>query len=67
MYSCILMIVCYYYKYLNKMYFFFVIFFKGDGVKVVIFDIGLLKNYFYFRKVMDRINWIEEKILDDGN
>lgn len=49
------------------MYFFFVIFFKGDGVKVVIFDIGLLKNYFYFRKVMDRINWIEEKILDDGN
>ena len=40
--------------------------FKGDGVKVAIFDTGLPKNHPHFRKVMDRTNWTEEKTLDDG-
>lgn len=43
-------------------------FFIGAGVKVVIFDIGFLENYLYFKKgrIKDRINWINEKIFDDG-
>lgn len=45
-----------------------VLFFIGAGVKVVIFDIGFLENYLYFKKgrIKDRINWINEKIFDDG-
>lgn len=45
-----------------------VLFFIGAGVKVVIFDIGFLENYLYFKKgrIKDWINWINEKIFDDG-
>lgn len=52
---------------LKQNVFFSVISFKGDGVKVAIFDTGLPKNHPHFRKVMDRTNWTEEKTLDDGN
>ena len=40
----------------------------GSGVKVAIFDTGLAADHPHFKKdrVKDRINWTNEKTVDDG-
>ncbi|KAH8018442.1 hypothetical protein HPB51_006342 [Rhipicephalus microplus] len=35
-------------------------------VKVAVFDTGLPKNHPHFKKVKERTNWTNEKMLDDG-
>ncbi|KAH6947791.1 hypothetical protein HPB50_021431 [Hyalomma asiaticum] len=39
---------------------------RGAKVKVAVFDTGLPKNHPHFKKVKERTNWTNEKMLDDG-
>ncbi|XP_071040953.1 membrane-bound transcription factor site-1 protease isoform X2 [Parasteatoda tepidariorum] len=39
---------------------------RGAGVKVAVFDTGLVKNHPHFKKIKERTNWTNEKTLDDG-
>lgn len=41
-------------------------YFIGAGVKVAVFDTGLVKNHPHFKKIKERTNWTNEKTLDDG-
>lgn len=38
----------------------------GKGVKVAVFDTGLVKGHPHFRHVRDRTNWTDEKDMEDG-
>lgn len=40
--------------------------FKGQGVRVAIFDTGLPENHEHFKKVKERTNWTNEKTVHDG-
>ncbi|XP_063695760.1 membrane-bound transcription factor site-1 protease [Culicoides brevitarsis] len=37
----------------------------GKGVKVAVFDTGLSKSHPHFKKIKERTNWTNEKLLDD--
>ncbi|GFY70386.1 hypothetical protein TNIN_458321, partial [Trichonephila inaurata madagascariensis] len=34
---------------------------RGAGVKVAVFDTGLVKNHPHFKKIKERTNWTNEK------
>lgn len=38
----------------------------GKGIRVAVFDTGLDKDHPHFKKVKERTNWTNEKLLDDG-
>lgn len=38
----------------------------GKGIKVAVFDTGLSKTHPHFKKIKERTNWTNEKLLDDG-
>lgn len=38
----------------------------GKDVKVAVFDTGLSKSHPHFKKIKERTNWTNEKILNDG-
>lgn len=38
----------------------------GKGIKVAVFDTGLSKTHPHFKRVKERTNWTNEKLLDDG-
>uniref|UniRef100_A0A4W5R5B0 Membrane-bound transcription factor site-1 protease n=1 Tax=Hucho hucho TaxID=62062 RepID=A0A4W5R5B0_9TELE len=38
----------------------------GSGVKVAVFDTGLIEKHPHFKNVKERTNWTNEKTLDDG-
>lgn len=38
----------------------------GKGIRVAVFDTGLAKDHPHFKRVKERTNWTNEKILDDG-
>uniref|UniRef100_A0A336MN80 Membrane-bound transcription factor site-1 protease n=1 Tax=Culicoides sonorensis TaxID=179676 RepID=A0A336MN80_CULSO len=38
----------------------------GKGIKVAVFDTGLSKSHPHFKKIKERTNWTNEKLLDDG-
>ncbi|XP_020286864.1 membrane-bound transcription factor site-1 protease isoform X2 [Pseudomyrmex gracilis] len=40
--------------------------FTGKGVKVAIFDTGTASNHPHFRNIKERINWTNEKTMDDS-
>lgn len=38
----------------------------GKGIRVAVFDTGLAKDHPHFKKIKERTNWTNEKLLDDG-
>ena len=38
----------------------------GAGVKVAVFDTGLPRGHPHFKRIKERTNWTNEKMLDDG-
>uniref|UniRef100_A0A1I8EJ84 Peptidase_S8 domain-containing protein n=1 Tax=Wuchereria bancrofti TaxID=6293 RepID=A0A1I8EJ84_WUCBA len=40
--------------------------YKGQGVKVAVFDTGLGKHHPHFRQIVERTDWTNEKTVDDG-
>lgn len=40
--------------------------FTGKGVKVAIFDTGIASNHPHFRNIKERINWTNEKTMEDS-
>ena len=38
----------------------------GSGVRVGVFDTGLVRRHPHFRRVIERLNWTGERLLDDG-
>ncbi|EFO21098.2 hypothetical protein LOAG_07390 [Loa loa] len=40
--------------------------YKGQGVKVAVFDTGLGKHHPHFRQIIERTDWTNEKTADDG-
>ncbi|VDK82699.1 unnamed protein product, partial [Onchocerca ochengi] len=40
--------------------------YKGQGVKVAVFDTGLGKNHPHFRQIVERTDWTNEQTADDG-
>ncbi|MFH4973379.1 hypothetical protein AB6A40_000088 [Gnathostoma spinigerum] len=39
--------------------------FKGQGVKVAVFDTGLARRHSHFRQIIERTDWTNEKTADD--
>uniref|UniRef100_A0A915Q197 Peptidase S8/S53 domain-containing protein n=1 Tax=Setaria digitata TaxID=48799 RepID=A0A915Q197_9BILA len=40
--------------------------YKGQGVKVAVFDTGLGKHHPHFRQIVERTDWTNEQTADDG-
>ncbi|VDK51699.1 unnamed protein product [Anisakis simplex] len=40
--------------------------FKGQGVKVAVFDTGLFEHHPHFRNIVERTDWTNEQTADDG-
>ncbi|KHN76164.1 Membrane-bound transcription factor site-1 protease [Toxocara canis] len=40
--------------------------FKGQGVKVAVFDTGLSQHHPHFRQIVERTDWTNEQTADDG-